>query len=200
MAFKPSRKKKRQYEEVEANLTPVMNLICILIPLILSTAKFVDLALLEYMPPVIQETDAVGAGSEGLGSEEGQLLELRVNVAYQALEVSIFNATSGDHFSSIPAREDGSYDFQQLQAKLIDIKERIIGPPIRSSRELNPQTGVPELVEGYKFADADQIRISAEGNVPLQTIVNLLDVSREYKTSEGVFHPLFPSPALGQFQ
>ena len=200
MAFRPSLKKKRHFEEAEANLTPVMNLICVLIPLLLSTAKFVDLALLEYLPPVLQESDQEAGGGAGEGGGAENLLELRVNVAYDALEISVFNAVEGENYASIPLRTDGAYDFAEFRAKLADIKERIVGPPVSESQEINPETGQVELVKVYKYADADQVRISAEGDVPLQTIIKVLDYSREYKDENGIFKPLFPAPALGQFQ
>ena len=200
MAFKPSRKKKRNQIEAEANLTPVMNLICVLIPMLLGSAKFVDLALLEYTPPLIQETGAEAGGGSGEGGGFNALLELRVNVTYDALEVSTFNATSGENYASLAKKSDGSHDYEGLRRKLVDIKERVVGPPVSSSQQQNSETGKLELVERFKFSDADQVRISAEGDVPLQTIIRVLDSCREYRMGDGVYHPLFPSPALGQIQ
>lgn len=200
MAFKPSRKKKRPLLDAEANLTPVMNLICVLIPMLLGSAKFVDLALLEYTPPLIQETGFEAGGGGGEGGGYNALLELRVNVTYDALEVSTFNATSGENYVSLAKQADGSYDYEGLRRKLVDIKQRVVGPPVSISQEQNQETGKMEVVERFKFSDADQVRISAEGDVPLQTIIRVLDTCREYQMSDGAFHPLFPSPALGQLQ
>jgi biopolymer transport protein ExbD len=200
MAFRPSLKKKRQFEEAEANITPVMNLMCVLIPMLLSTAKFVDLALLEYMPPVIQETDQEAAGGAGEGGGAEELLELRVNIAYDALEVSVFNAVEGENYTVIPLRPDGNYDYAALREKLVEIKEQIVGPPLSTSETINPETGQLEISNVYKYADADQIRISAEGDIPLQVLIKVLDTAREHRDARGVFVPLFQSPALGQFQ
>jgi biopolymer transport protein ExbD len=200
MAFRPSLKKKRQFEEAEANITPVMNLMCVLIPMLLSTAKFVDLALLEYMPPVLQEAEEGGSTDPGEGTGGGQLLELRVNVAYDALEISIFNAVEGENYNQIPLTIDGYYDWDAFQDRLVEIREQIVGPPLSSREELNPETGQLEIVNVYKHEDADQIRVSAEGDIPLQILIKMLDTAREYKDSQGIFRPLFHSPALGQFQ
>ena len=199
MAFKPSLKKKRLKGEAQVNLTPVMNLICVLIPLLLGSAKFVDLALLEYTPPLIQESGAESGGGSGEGGVSS-LLELRVNITYDALEVSIFNATGGENYVSLPKGPDGAYQYDELRRKLVDIKQRIVGRPIAQSELQNPETGKMEIAEQYKFADADQVRISAEGDIPLQTIIRVLDACREYRISEGIYRPLFPSPALGQIQ
>ncbi|MBU0517914.1 biopolymer transporter ExbD [bacterium] len=200
MAFRPSLKKKRQFVEAEANITPVMNLMCVLIPMLLTTAKFVDLALLEYMPPVIQETEETESGGPGQGGGSTELLELRVNIAYDALEISILNAVEGDNYTHLPVLPNGAYDFQAFQEKLVDIKERIVGPALSQSEEINPDTGQLEIVHIFKYEDADQIRVSAEGDIPLQVVIKLLDTAREYQDSRSVFQPLFPSPALGQFQ
>ncbi len=200
MAFRPSLKKKRQFEEAEANITPVMNLMCVLIPMLLSTAKFVDLALLEYMPPVIQETDQEAGGGTGEGGGAEELLELRVNIAYDALEISIFNAVEGENYTVIPLTPDGRYDYKGLREKLVEIKEKIVGPPLSTTETINPETGQLEISNVYKYADADQIRISAEGDIPLQVLIKVLDTAREYRDERGVFVPLFQSPALGQFQ
>lgn len=200
MAFKPSLKKKRPIADAEVNLTPVMNLICVLIPLLLGAAKFVDLALLEYQTPVIQESLGDAAAGTGAGGSLEQLLELRVNVVDSAFEVSVFNATAGDNYSRIPIRTDHTYDYEALRSRLREIKERIVGPPLSSSQIQNPETKRLEIVEQFKYADGDQIRISADGDVPLQIIVKVLDASREFKDNSGVFRPLFPCPALGQIQ
>ncbi len=200
MAFRPSLKKKRQFVEAEANITPVMNLMCVLIPMLLSTAKFVDLALLEYMPPVLQEADKNAGAGPGEGSTQSDLLELRVNIAYDALEISVFNAVEGEKYTSVPLTPEGAYDFAAMQEKLVDIKTRIVGPPLSRTEQINPETGQKEISSVYKYEDANQIRISAEGDIPLQVLIKVLDTAREYRDSNRIFQELFPSPALGQFQ
>jgi biopolymer transport protein ExbD len=200
MAFKPSRKKKRMVANYEINLMPFMDLCCVIVTVLLASSKFVEVALLEYATPTVYES-GTGGGSQGDGSGSvGELLELRVNVTYRALEMSVFNATTGDNYASFPKKSDGNYDFEALRKKLVDVKERVVGPPITRSQQRNPATGQVELLEQYKFSDGDQVRISAEGDVPLQTLVRILDTCREYKDNRGIFRPLFPSPALGQIQ
>jgi len=200
MAFKPSRKKKRMIANYEINLMPFMDLCCVIVTVLLASTKFVEVAHLEYATPSVYETGAGGGGAGNEGGVINELLELRVNVTYDALEVSIFNATSGENFSSFTRRPDGTYDFEALRRRLVDVKQSVVGPPISQQQRQNPQTGQMEMSEQYRFADGDQIRISAEGDIPLQTLVKLLDTCREYRDDAGIFHPLFPSPALGQIQ
>ena len=199
MAFKPSRKKKRLIANYEINLMPFMDLCCVIVTVLLASSKFVETALLEYATPTIYETGS-GGGGEGDGGGSGGLLELRLNVTYDALEMSVFNATAGEHYASFPKLPDGNYDFEALRQRLVDIKQRVVGPPISQEQRVNELTKQLELIEQFRFSDGDQVRISAEGDVPLQTLVRLLDTCREYRDGQGVFHPLFPSPALGQIQ
>ncbi len=200
MAFRPSLKKKRQFEEAEANITPVMNLMCVLIPMLLTTAKFVDLALLEYLPPILQEVDQGGSPDPGEGTTLSELLELRVNIAYDALEVSIFNAVEGEDYNRVELTPEGYYDYNAFREILIDVKQRVVGPPLSRTEQINPENGKMEIVSTYKYDDANQIRVSAEGDIPLQVLIKILDTAREYRDSNGIFQELFQSPALGQFQ
>ena len=199
MAFKPSRKKKRMIANYEINLMPFMDLCCVIVTVLLASTKFVEVSHLEYATPSVFESGSGGGGQGDVGGF-GDLLELRLNITYDALEVSIFNATSGENYISLPKNVEGNYDFEALRQKLVDIKQRIVGLPISRQQRANAKTGQLEMSELYRFADGDQVRISAEGDVPLQTLVKLLDTCREYRDDQGVFHPLFPSPALGQIQ
>ncbi|MCX6641319.1 MAG: biopolymer transporter ExbD [bacterium] len=200
MAFKPSRKKKRMVGDYEINLMPFMDLCCVLVTVLLASSRFVEVALLEYATPTVYESGTQGGGSGMGGGEVNALLELRCNVTYDALEMSVFNATSGENYTSFPKMPDGNFDWEALRSKLVDIKTRIVGPPISTSKGVNASTRQVELSEKYKYADGDQVRISAVGDIPLQTLVRLMDTCREYQDERGVFHPLFPSPALGQIQ
>jgi biopolymer transport protein ExbD len=200
MAFKPSRKKKRMVANYEINLMPFMDLCCVIVTVLLASSKFVEVALLEYATPTVYES---GTGGGGAGEGSGvitDLLELRVNITYETLEMSVFNATSGENYASFTKQTDGNYDYDAMRRKLVDIKQRVVGPPISRSQMRNPVSGQVEVSEKYKFADGDQVRISAEGDVPLQTLVRVLDTCREYRDERGIYHPLFPSPALGQIQ
>ncbi len=199
MAFRPSYKKKRMVANYEINLMPFMDLCCVIVTVLLASTKFVEVAHLEYATPTVYES-GTGGGGQGDGGVTGELLELRINVTYDAVELCIFNATAGENYVSFPKGADGNYDFDALRRRLVDIKQRVVGPPIARQNQRNPQTGQMEVSEQYRFTDGDQVRISAEGDIPLQTMVKLLDTCREFKDSRGVFHPLFPSPALGQIQ
>jgi len=85
VAFKPSDKRKREEEDLDLNITPIMNLMVVLIPLLLSAAKFTQLALLEYLPPAeAASSESAPPGETKGGAGEEISLNLLVNLAEPA--------------------------------------------------------------------------------------------------------------------
>jgi len=201
VAFKPSLKKKREPESTELNLLPVMNLIIVLIPLLLSVAKLTEMALLEYLPPAEAAEGAGAAPEEGGGSGGEQTnLSLLVNLAETGLQVSMFNKVDpGPYFFEIPLKPDGSYDFETFNARLWDIKQREVGAPIGVDSLVNEKTGRYDVFPVYKYKDGREISITAVGKTPFQVVVNAMDVCR-YRSIDGEKQELFPVTLLKQFQ
>ena len=86
MAYRPSYRRSSLDEEVELNLTPVMNLMVVLIPLLLSSAQFIKIGIIDLnLPP------AVGAQGEAVKApKEAEIkLDLAVTITITLL-VSIF--------------------------------------------------------------------------------------------------------------
>ena len=203
MAFKPSLRRKTPDATVEPNITPIMNLMVVLIPMLLSVAQFVHLSLLEYLPPPAEgfadESEGDGGGDDG-GAEVAEL-GLLLNATKEGFEISLFGETKGDNFKKIPNLPSGDYDFDALHQELVRIKTDIIGDPIRTEDTVDEKTGLTKRIEIFKYPDAQLIKISAIGKLPWDTIVKILDTCRTYE-EEGIpiKKPLFPSPMLGQIQ
>ena len=104
----PSLRRSRPQGTTELNLTPIMNLMVVLIPLLLSVAEFTKLALLEYMPPAEAAEDAGGGGEDqdenSADEEKETYLRLLVNLAdNRVIQVSMFGKLQvGEHFYEIP--------------------------------------------------------------------------------------------------
>ncbi|HHE47008.1 MAG TPA: hypothetical protein ENL08_04830, partial [Bacteroidetes bacterium] len=129
MAFKPSDKRKAPDPQVNPDVTPVMNLMVVLIPLLLNVASFVQLGLLEYSPPLIEEaapSDELGGGESSQEPGAEAKLNLTLNITFDGFEISMFGATSGDDFITIPKLPDGHYDLDSLHKELIRIREEVI--------------------------------------------------------------------------
>lgn len=170
MAYRPSFRRTHKAESVEPNLTPVMNLMVVIIPLLLSSAQYIKLGVLELnLPP------AVGSGQEQLDKpKETELkLDLAVTITDQGFILSsaagILRSEDGP---SIP-RVNGDYNFDVLTQRLFQIKQKARG----------------------RFTDLESIIIQAEPQIDYQTLVSTMDAARSIEV-EGQQVSLFPKVAV----
>jgi len=173
MAFRPSQRSRRPKEDPEPNLTPVMNLMVVLIPLLLTSAQFIKLGMIEINLPPAASASAIQAE---MPKEVEKKLDLTVTITdkgfYLASSLAVAHGKNGKG-PTIPKTEDGKYNFSELNKLLYKIKKRAAGV----------------------FKDTDQIIIVAEPDIEYQTIVSTMDAARSYVTDKGVI-PLFPSVSL----
>lgn len=195
MAYRPSRKRKATQVQIEPSITPIMNLMVVLIPLLLGVTQYVGISLLEYEPPIAQDITELGEGND----EGKEYLGLVLNVLDNGFEISMFGETSGHNYRFIPLLNN-VHDYNRLQGELVRIKNETIGVPLDTLIDVDPATGRTYNKYIYKFEDAETVSIAAKGNTNWQLIVKVMDLTREYKSSDGRFLPLFPNPHLGQIQ
>lgn len=171
MAHRPSKMMKHDIDEMQVNITPMMNLMVVLIPLLLSSAEFVRLGIIELnLPPAASSEKALM--EQEIPEEQLKELDLTVTVTDQGFFISSSLAVlSGKEANkpSIPLK-DGAYDFELLTSTLYQIKKKA----------------------GANFADTDEIIIMAESDVTYQTIVQTMDAARQTKV-EGEQIILFPN-------
>jgi len=174
MAFKPSKRAKHGFELEHTNITPMMNLMVVLIPLLLTSAEFVKLGVVELnLPPA-----AIGPEGEALAQmpiESFQKLDLAVTITNEGFFISSALAVLGGDRSGEPTipLKNGEYDFETLSAKLFEIKEKAKDT----------------------FPDIEQIILMAELEVDYQTVISTMDAARTYSTGrEDVL--LFPDVSL----
>ncbi|MFQ5707608.1 MAG: ExbD/TolR family protein [bacterium] len=166
MAYRPSFRRTHKLESVEPNLTPVMNLMVVIIPLLLSSAQYIKLSVIELnLPP------AVGAKSESI--EKPKESELKLDLAITITDHGfILSSAAGilksDAGPSIP-KVNGEYDYSLLTERLYEIKRKAAG----------------------RFQDTDTIIIQAEPQVNYQELVSTMDASRSI-TIDGTELSLFP--------
>ena len=212
MAFKPSDRRKFVAEEGELNLLPILNMIVVLIPLLLTSSEFVKLGLLEtQLPP------AAAGGGGGMAQEaEAPLPKLSLIVAAdpQGLAVSIFGATSAggaasDQYRYLPNTAAGEMDLEALQLELLRIRRDVVVPTVRGQvpaedSDGNPRfnrDGSPLMVDKYGFEDPDAVIISAPNELPFEELVHLLDACRSrIDPTTKKAEMLFPSPLMGKIQ
>ncbi len=70
-ANKPSDRRKQDEGGTDLNLTPIMNLMVVLIPMLIQVAVFTKLALLQYLPPAeAEQSSSSGGGPEPTDTED----------------------------------------------------------------------------------------------------------------------------------
>jgi len=173
MAFRPSYRSSRSPEEVEINMTPVMNLMVVLIPLLLSSAQYIKIGVIDLnLPP------AVGTSVSQLGApkETQKKLDLAVTITEQGFFISsslaVLKSEDGEG-PTIPIKENGEYNFRELSEKLYELKRKALG----------------------NFSDVEKIVIQAEPQINYQLLVNTLDAARSISINNKTY-TLFPEVSL----
>lgn len=173
MAFRPSFRRNASHREAELNMTPVMNLMVCLIPLLLTSAQFIKIGVIDLnLPP------AVGTAVSQLEApkESAKKLDLAITITDKGFFISsslaILRSSDGAG-PSIPRNENGDYDFADLSVKLFEIKKKALG----------------------NFPDTDKIIIQAEPEIDYQLLVTTMDAARSI-TRDDKKYTLFPDVSL----
>jgi biopolymer transport protein ExbD len=173
MAFKPSRRRHLEVEQVELNLFPVMNMMVVLIPLLLSTTQFVKYGIIELNLP----RAAGGPVSQTMLAKEAQpSLDLTISITAGGFYLSSSQAVLRDAAAGGPTiakQADGQYDFGALNRKLFELKQRVVRTTM----------------------DTRRIIIQAEMTIDYQTLVDTMDAARSIKVNE-VKYELFPEVVI----
>ncbi|MFQ5636615.1 MAG: ExbD/TolR family protein [bacterium] len=151
-------------------MTPIMNLMVVLIPLLLSSAQLIKISVIELNLPPAKGAKVL----EAKKSKEDKIkLDLAVTITdkgfYLSSSMAIMRTKAGP---SLPKRE-GEYDFVTLSQQLYEIKKKAIG----------------------KFQDVESIIIQAEPQIDYQTLVSTMDATRSMQ-SEGKIISLFPKVSV----
>ncbi len=183
MAYKPSMRRHHKMEAMSLDIRPVMNLMVVLIPLLLAGSVWTKLAIKQLnLPP---KSEGAGAAEMEKPVETEKRLGLNIIVSKQGyfigtqsgfLKAEEAQKKDGSE-PSIPLNPDGSYNFLALQAKLAEIKERIVSTD---------------------FSDKNVIMLTAEADIPYKTIIKTMDYITTYTNSEGNEQELFPQIIIGQ--
>ncbi|MDH3973752.1 MAG: MotA/TolQ/ExbB proton channel family protein [Deltaproteobacteria bacterium] len=203
---------KRISEDIdhEPNIGPMMSLIVILIPLLLSSAEFVKVGAIELHVPDNKKQEQ--PKTEEKDEKESIYLGLKLKIGKEGFYLSHYFKDEGavneggdgsEHSLPDIPMADGRYDFKVLQKKLAEIKRLTLlslaaveydvdeDAPLDESYVLFAKVAGSESLKGF-LEDRDQVKISAEKDVPYQTIISVMDSAREVQAKSGKI-PLFPS-------
>jgi hypothetical protein len=175
MAFKPSaRSGGRSAESQEPDMLSFMCLMCILIPMLLASAEFCKVGMIELNLP-----KAAGGGGGGGPTNEPkeQDLKLNVNVTITKDGFYVGSALGVATMSGEPtiAKTGKDYDFPKLTKYLWDLKKKAEG----------------------KFSDLENISLVAENDIQYIHIIHAMDATRTHKDeTDGKTHVLFPNISI----
>lgn len=202
MSYRPSKRLKRGSEYVPTNITPMMNLMVVLIPLLLASAEFVRLGIIE-----LNLRPAVGEGEEMLSADyvKAKRFEKKLDLAvtitdrgfYISSQFAVLSGTkTGD--PSIPnIIEDNDslvHDYTALSEKLHEIKNKVRNE-INRLKNRNPYKRYPELL----YPDSVGIIIAAEPDIAYQTVVSTMDAVHAYRRENqrvSLFEDVSLSPVI----
>lgn len=179
MAYRPSKRQKHGAEDAQANITPMMNLMVVLIPLLLTSAEFVKLGVIELnLPPAASGPEA--SRLDQVPQETIKRLDLTVTITDRGFFISsalavLSGAAEGEPTIPLLTGDDGqaAHDYNALSRKLIEIKE----------------------AAAVNFPDTEKIILLAEDSISYQTVVSTMDAARSFRQN-GAEQALFPEVSL----
>ena len=180
MAYKPSMRRSSAPAEIELDITPVMNLMVVLIPLLLLGVEMVKLSIVEIDLPPASAGGGKGADDKNPEKEKQKKLGLKILITADGISLATASAImSGEDGEgpTVPVISSGEQNFDLLKEKLVEVKKAI---------------------DGKGFKDENIAIISAAKDIEYQIIINVLDVIQKYEDDEGNIQPLFPQVNFGQ--
>jgi biopolymer transport protein ExbB/TolQ/biopolymer transport protein ExbD len=195
-------------EPADLEVTPMLNLMVLLIPFLLSSSEFVRIGAIEMKLP-----EAAGGGGGGGGAEIKQAAKLDLGIVITAKGFNVFHYFKTEN-SAAPAApgsapdipmKSGEYDYEALSKVLSEVKSKALLQIVRAY-----QPGVPEsrtlfelasdmqrigAVNPPVFEDYDCVKIVAEDKIQYKTVVEVMDAARGMRTDQGNV-TMFPNVSI----
>lgn len=214
--YRVSGKRIKEEVDTEPNIAPMMNLMVILIPLLLSSAEFVKIGAIELKLP---ESSGGGGGGGGGPAEEKKDVKLDLGIVITKKGFDLFHYFKETEKENEPKKAEaegspkpvaipmksGKYDFEGLNTALADVKKKALFEIIRAANPTLPQgSTLQQLYNHYTkndysgietFKDHESVKIVAEEQIQYETVVSVMDAARGTKTPHGTVS-MFPNVSL----
>src|SRR3989339_120448 len=207
--YKPSERKTKDAIDSEPNMVPIMGLMVVLVPLLLSTSEFVKMGSVPINLP-----QAADGGEGGSQEEKAPPKMLNLGIVITAKGTSLMRsyddatkkpaAPEGQEtLPDIPVLTPGVQDFEALNKKLADMKLRVLGDLIGQK---NPKSfgaayhawaAEAEKTDFYDYKDHYNVKILAENAISYQAVVRVMDAARKYTDTDREEYLLFPVVSMG---
>ena len=208
--YRFSSKRIKEEIDTEPNIGPMMSLIVILIPLLLSSAEFVKIGAIELNLPSASEEERM-AEKKPEEDKESLMLNLQVEVkkdGFNLLHYFRKEEKKGEKSNAldIPLKE-GEYDYETLKEQLAHIKRLVLFEIVKNKRPgIQKESSLVHLFTWHysqknryagmkNFMDYETVQIIAGDDINYQTLVSTMDSSREIR-QENVRIRMFPNVAL----
>lgn len=167
MAFKPSERRKAEEEPGELDLTPYMNFVMILIPVIMQASEYIKLAMIPIdLPPA--KGQSISQSEQQEPEEQQKTLDLAVSITSGGFTITSAQAK----LPIIPLKGD-EYDYDELNKQLWELKQQVRG----------------------QFSDDTRIIIAVAQDIRYEVIVKTMDATRLH--TEGLSsYIMFPDASL----
>ncbi|MCD4693217.1 MAG: biopolymer transporter ExbD [Calditrichales bacterium] len=167
--------------EMDLDIRPVMNLMVVLIPLLIASAEWVKLGIIEInVPPSKAAGGGGGEENENEVKEKELKLGLKVAVTHDGITVGnamvLLSGEEGEEGPTVPKNEDGTYNYVKLKKELIEIKKKI---------------------EGKDYKDKNRAVLTASADIEYQVIIDIMDNIQTYENDKKEIVALFPEVNFG---
>ena len=195
-------------EAPDTDVTPMLNLMVMLIPFLLTSSEFVKIGAIEMKLP--ESTRAAGGGAaETPQTQEGPKLNLGIVITDKGFSVYSYfrdsKAQTSTTVPDIPLMADGAYDFTTLNTQLADIKKRALIEILRPyDAAVSESMSLSQLYNEYSkmqpftptvFLDHESVKIVAQEAIKYKNVVAVMDASRGTHTPDGNV-TMFPNVAI----
>jgi biopolymer transport protein ExbB/TolQ/biopolymer transport protein ExbD len=193
----------------DTDVTPMLNLMVMLIPFLLTSSEFVKIGAIEMKLP---ESTKNTASATQAPTEETQGVKLNLGIVITSKGFNVIDyfkekkadSSVGDTAPDIPL-VDGDYDYSALNERLADIKKKVLYEILRPYvADITEGSSLSELYHAYvklqpfsvsEFSDHENVKIVAEEQIKYKTVVAVMDASRGFRTPEGNV-TMFPNVAI----
>jgi biopolymer transport protein ExbB len=198
-------------EVADTDVTPMLNLMVMLIPFLLTSSEFVKMGAIELKLP---ESTQAGAGGVGAAAQQEAKLELGVIITSKGFNLFHYfkqedkTAAAGQTLADKPVdipQVNGQYNYEALNARLGEIKKRVLYEIVKSYYpSISPDASLYQLYKAYTdknlaaatlFPDHEAIKIVGEEKIRYQTVVAVMDAARGTRTPEGNV-TMFPNVSI----
>jgi biopolymer transport protein ExbB/TolQ/biopolymer transport protein ExbD len=198
---------REEEEPADIELTPMLNLMVMLIPFLLSSSEFVRIGAIEMKLP---EATASGGGNGGGAAAELAKLDLGIVITakgfniYDYFRTDTAAASAAGREPDIPLK-NGEYDFDDLSKKLAEVKKNALLQIVKTYKaDVTASRSLFDLYTDYQsiakgslpaFEDHESVKIVAEDKIRYKTVVAVMDAARGIRTSEGNV-TMFPNVSI----